>query len=289
MTPYNPFGRRHPRGGNHLQSCIECAAAVHRERQYIERLRGAAIPPASDDLTARLLARTQLLATATREPAQGRHVATRVLAFTAGGTAAAAGVLAVSAFALAGDALPVDGTAMAGSLVQSAQLPADGRELTKAQLTQLRSEGWVCPELESMGFHVESAKATTRDGRPAVELLLSDGTYYATIVEQHAVDAQRGVEVEAQPGADGQLRIRNSAPWTAVYETPAGTFTYETDLPAEQADDAVPVLQELSALAAEGINAGFAPGPAASESPGTDSVSERLQRGIRKIVEMLTP
>jgi hypothetical protein len=281
MTPDNIFGRRHPRGGSHLQSCTECAAAVHRERQYIERLRGAAIPPASDDLTARLLARTQLLATATPEPAHGQHLAAKILAFTAGGTAAAAGVLAVTAFALAGDTLPVAGNTMAGSLVQSAQLPADGRELTDAQLTQLRSDGWVCPELKSLGFHVQSAKATTLDGRPAVELLLSDGTYYATVLEQH--------RVEAQPGVDGQLRIKNSAPWTAVYETPGGTFTYETDRPAEQADDAVPVLQELSAQAAEGINAGAAPESAAAESSGADAVSERLQRGIRKIMEMLTP
>jgi hypothetical protein len=279
MTPDNLFGRRHPRGGSHLQSCTECAAAVHRERQYIERLRGAAIPPASDDLTARLLARTQLLA-ATPEPARGQHLAAKVLVFTAGGTAVAAGVLAVTAFALAGDTLPMAGNTMAGSLVQSAQLPADGRQLTDAQLTQLRSDGWVCPELKSLGFHVESAKATTLDGRPAVELLLSDGTYYATVLEQHRVDAQ--------PGVDGQLRIKDSAPWTAVYETPGGTFTYETDLPAEQADDAVPVLQELSALAAEGINAGATPESAAAASSGADTVSERLQRGIRKIMEMLT-
>jgi hypothetical protein len=88
---------------------------------------------------------------------------------------------------------------------------------------------------------------------------------------------------------DGQLRIKDSAPWTAVYETPGGTLTYETDLPAEQADDAVPVLQELSALAAEGINAGAAPESAAAASSGADTVSERLQRGIRKIMEMLTP
>jgi hypothetical protein len=261
---------------------------VHRERQYIERLRGAAVPPASDDLTARLLARTQLLATAPSHPAPPQHLAVKVLALAAGGTAAAAGVLAVGAFALAGDELPVAGNALAGSLVQqSAHLPADGRELSEAQLTQLRSDGWVCPELESLGFHVESATATTLDGRPTVEMHLSDGNYYATVLEQHRGDHQR--PADGQPGAEGVLQIRSSSPWTATYETPAATFTYVSDRPAEQADDAVPVLQELSTRASVGINAGLAAEPAAAEADAPDdSVSGRLQRGIRKITEMLT-
>lgn len=289
MTPHNPFGRRHHRGGDHLQSCAECAAAVHRERQYIERLRGAAVPPASDDLTARLLARTQALATAPSHPAPQQHLAARVLVLAAGGTVAAAGVLAVSAFALAGDDLPVAGNALAGSLVQqSAHLPADGRELSEAQLTQLRSDGWVCPELESLGFHVQSATVTTVDGRPAVEMHLSDGKYYATVLEQYREDHQR--PVDGQAGGDGELQIRSSSPWTATYETPAATFTYESDRPAEQADDAIPVLHELSTRASVGVNAGIAAEPAAAEADAPDdSVSGRLQRGIHKIAEMLTP
>ncbi|MDQ0677669.1 anti-sigma factor RsiW [Arthrobacter pascens] len=288
MTVHNPFGRRHRRGGDHLQSCAECAAAVHRERQYIERLRGAAVPPASDDLTARLLARTQVLATAPPHPAPPQHLAAKVLVLAAGGTAAAAGVLAVSAFALAGDDLPVAGNALAGSLVQQSEhLPADGRELSEAQLTQLRSDGWVCPELESLGFHVQSATVTTVDGRPAVEMHLSDGKYYATVLEQHREDRRR--PVDGQPGV-GELQIRGSSPWTATYETPAATFTYESDRPEEQADDAVPVLQELSTRASAGVNAGIAAEPAAAEADARDdSLSGRLQRGIRKITEMLTP
>src|SRR2546426_83606 len=46
----------------HVESCPECDAQQQRERQYLERLRSAAIPAASDDLTARLLARTEQLA-----------------------------------------------------------------------------------------------------------------------------------------------------------------------------------------------------------------------------------
>lgn len=289
MTPHNPFGRRHHRDGSHLQSCTECAAAVHRERQYIERLRGAAVPPASDDLTARLLARTQVLAMAPSHPARPQHVAVKVFVLAAGGTAAAAGVLAVSAFALGGDDFPVAGNAMAGSLVQqSEQVPADGRELSAVQLTRLRSDGWICPGLESLGFHVQSATATTVDGQPAVEMHLSDGTYYATVLEQHRGDHQ--LPVHAASGGGGVLQIRSSSPWTATYQTPVATFTYQSDRPAEQADDAIPVLRELSTRASAGVNAGIVAGPAVAEiQAADDSVSGRLQRGIRKIAEMLTP
>lgn len=283
MTPQNPFGRRHHRGADHVRTCTECAAAVNRERQYIERLREAAVPPASEDLAARLLARTELLA-ATPDPAPVRHPAARVLALTAGGTAAAAGILAISAFTLAGDNLPLagTGTVMNGNLVQQAsQLPADGRELSEPQLSALRSEGWVCPELESLGFHLQAAKAVTLNGRPAVEVHLWDGQHYATVVEQRSAD----------PGLKaGELLVSGEAPWTASYRTAAGTFLVTSDLPAEQADDAVPLLQRLSELAVEGINAGVGTVASATQATAPDeSPADRMERGIRKITEMLGP
>ena len=293
MTPQNPFGRRHHRGAEHVKTCAECAAALKRERQYIERLRDAAVPPASEDLTARLLARTQLLAAAT-EPAPSQYQAVKVLALAAGGTAAAAGILAVSAFALAGDSTPVAQTAINGSLVQhTAQLPADGRKLSAPQLLALRSEGWVCPELEQLGFHVRSANAITLNGRPAVELHLSDGNHYATIVEQHPADAGQNSGQDAgltTSQTEEKLVVSSLAPWTATIETTAGIFTVESDLPAEQADDAVPVLERLSVLAVEGINAGASAAPDASPvAAPDDSPAARLERGIRKLGEMLAP
>lgn len=285
MTPQNPFGRRHHRGADHVRTCAECAAAMQRERQYIERLRDAAVPPASEDLTARLLSRTRQLAAA-QEPAPSHRLAVRVLALTAGGAAAAAGILAVSAFALAGDSLPVAQTVMSANLVQhTAQLPADGRELSVPQLAALRSDGWVCPELESLGFHIQSANAVILNGRPAVEMHLSDGRYYATIVEQHPTDAKQ----IAGQGA-GKMLVSNLAPWVATIQTAAAIFTVESDLPAEQADEAVPVLQGLSVLAVEGINAGASTAPAASPvTAPDDSPSARLERGIHKLGEMLAP
>lgn len=280
MAPQNPFSRRHHRGAEHVQGCAECALALARERQYIERLRDAAVPPASDDLTARLLARTQMLA-ATPPPAPAPHLAAKVLTITAGGTAAAAGILAASAFAMAGESLPPAGSAMNGSLVQQiSRLPADGRQLSAPQLSALRSEGWVCPGLESLGFHVEAANAITLNGRPAVQMHLSDGRHYATVLEQ---PPQTGHH-------DGKVVVSSLQPWTATYETAAGTFTVESDLPADLADDALPVLQKLSVHAAEGINAGIGAEPATAQAVIPDeSPAARLERGFRKLGEMLTP
>ena len=53
---------RHSRNPEHLERCVECRAALNRERQYLERLRDAAVPEASHDLTQRLLQNTRRLA-----------------------------------------------------------------------------------------------------------------------------------------------------------------------------------------------------------------------------------
>lgn len=292
MRSRNPFRRKHHRSDSHVRSCSECASDIRREREYLARLREAAIPPASQDLTARLLERTRSLAMAPCEPGPAAHSGARVLALAAGSTAAAAGVLAAGVFVLAGDPLPLAGSAAAGSFVhQAAQLPADGRELSAGQLAELRTEGWACPELESMGFSLMSARATTLDGTPAVELRLSDGQYYARVLEQHAGDAsQAGNALPLQGGAataDGKVWIRSSEPWTAVYTTAGSTFTYESDLPAERADDALPVLQHMSRMASTGISA--AASEPAAEPETTEPVSARIQRGFSKIVQILTP
>ena len=293
MRSPSPFGRRHQRTRSHLQSCHECSSAVRRERQYLERLRDAPVPPASDDLTARLLARTQELAA--MQPADGHRPAAprgavRVLAFAAGGSMAAAGVLAAGAFAAAGDPVPGDATGNQAALSHaSSRTPADGRQLTGEQLTELRSEGWACPELEAMGFRLQSARATVLNGQPAVELRLTDGTNQATVTEQRIV-LQPGAggstgQDAASPGS-GQLQVWSSSPWSATYRTPGHTFLYESDLPAEEADDALPILQQLGKQAEEGVEAGA---PAASVKAAEEPLGTRLQRGVNRIVALFTP
>jgi hypothetical protein len=266
---------------------------MQRERHYLERLRDAPIPPASEDLTARLLSRTQELAAvqpvAARRPA-ARRTAVRAVALAAGGSTAAAAVLAVGAFAAAGDPLQGETAGGPAALSQvSSQTPADGRILTGEQLTRLRSEGWACPELEAMGFRLESAKATVVNGQPAVELRLTDGTHYATLTEQRvsaqgtAAAGSAGEGVAA--GDESGLRVLQSSPWSATYRTPGHSFTYQSDLPAEQADDAVPILQRLGTRAEEGVSAGVGASPDAEGEP----LMTRLQRGANRIVAFFTP
>ena len=297
MRSPSPFGRRHQRTRSHLQSCHECYSAVRRERQYLERLRDAPIPPASDDLTARLLARTQELAA--RQPAEvhrpaASRGAVRVLALAAGGSMAAAGVLAAGAFAAAGDPVPGNAAGNQAALTHvSSRTPADGRQLTGEQLTELRSEGWACPQLEAMGFRLESARATVLNGHPAVELRLTDGTHQATVTEQRIVlqasaRGNAGQETgQDAPGSDSSpLHLWSSSPWSATYRTPGHTFLYESDLPAEAADDALPILQQLGNQAEEGVSAAV---PAASIDAAEEPLGTRLQRGVNRIVALFTP
>jgi hypothetical protein len=271
---------------------------MRRERQYLERLRDAPIPPASEDLTARLLSRTQELAAvqpvAAHRPAARRTVV-RAVALAAGGSTAAAAVLAAGAFAVAGDPLPGERAGGPAALSQvSSHTPADGRILTDEQLTRLRSEGWACPELEAMGFRLESAKATVVNGQPAVELRLTDGTHNATLTEQRvpaqgtaaAGSAGQGVAGGDETGlANSSLRVLQSSPWSATYRTPGHSFTYQSDLPADQADDAVPILQRMGTRAEEGVAAGVGASPDAEGEP----LMSRLQRGANRIVAFFTP
>jgi len=297
MRSQFPFGGRHQRTGSHLEACQECAATVRRERQYLERLRDAPVPPASDDLTARLLARTSELAA---QPAQSvdhsstSRLAARALALTAGGTVAAAGVLAVGAFTAAGDptAGGAVGTEAAFSHVSS-QTPADGRTLTAAQLATLRSEGWACPELQAMGFHVESAKALVVDGQPAVELWLTDGANHATVTEQHPVTGQAAVEAaaagsapaEAAGGKAGPSQDWATSPGAATYRAAGLTVTYRSDLPAAQSNQALPILKRLADSAAEGVAAAV---PDTSEGQAAEPLEARLERGFGKIAALFT-
>lgn len=277
MRPSNPFAGRHQRTAGHLQECSDCAGAVRRERQYLERLRDAPVPQASQDLTARLLAQThEFAARQPAAPAEPPRRLARAVVLTAGGTVAAAGVLAVGALAASGSPSPDAGAKPALSHV-SAETPADGRALTAGQLALLRDDGWACPDLAALGFQLESARAKVIDGQPAVEIRLSDGVHYAVVTEQHSGGAK------VHPVADG-VELRSTSPWSMTYRSQGRTFTYESDLPAGQADDAVPILERVSALAGAGVAAEAPP----SGTVAGESLAHRLQRGLNRIVTLLT-
>ena len=58
--------------------------------------------------------------------------------------------------------------------------------LTDGQLATLRSEGWTCPELRELGYHLVWARAGVLAGGDILELRLTNGRNFATVLEQHA-------------------------------------------------------------------------------------------------------
>lgn len=291
-----PFSRptfaalRHARNPEHLKVCEECRSALRRERQYLERLRGAAVPEASQDLAARLIQHTERLANLSEQTADAsphRSPTWRSLRFAgiaASTVLVSAGALAVSAYVVAGEdqAQAYAGFGNESPLLssltggQAQPLPGfafaagDTVKLSTSQLEDLRAGGWACPALSDMGFEVVSAQATMLNGHPAVELRLERNGHYATVVEEHlpepAPDSPEGLTTP-------QLSLTQGKPWRAEYATPAAVIRYASDLPADIADDAVPEL----------VRAGeYLSSQSAGESP--ETWSERLLRGLKALL-----
>ncbi|MFF2029386.1 hypothetical protein [Arthrobacter sp. NPDC058192] len=356
-----------------MESCPECRGRQQRERQYLERLRGAAVPEASDDLTARLLARTEQLAAEPQDsqrpgpqpagpqpigtarpdtPAAdaergGRHGSLSP-ALAAGGAVAALALMAGTAYLMGGDAgVPADGTEaaalsrpeIAGPLVQ-AQPGEEGASnprvaagsgtrigfglvgepdfipagaLSAGQLAAFRSQGWACPELQELGFHLVWARAGALSGDEVLELHLTDGRHFATVLEQHApgqhapgtplapggvperpadtspiniltghtavadgfTPGRSGASPAVPDARNGALWLNAAPPFRAIYQTAGATFTYISDLPAEQAGGAVTALARA--------------GDATPVSAHRGGIAERMERGLSRILASLAP
>lgn len=81
---------------------------------------------------------------------------------------------------------------------------ADGgpRSLSSDDVDELRAAGWTCPDLNTVGYWVESAELTERAGAPAVVADLRSTAHAVTLVEQHPgsaglVDGATGRTVSA--------------------------------------------------------------------------------------------
>jgi hypothetical protein len=332
-------------------------------------LHGAAVPEASDDLTARLLARTEQLAaerSATDPPwlAHGQRPWLRLPALAAGGAAAAVALMFGVAYLLGGQAAPLaDGANTSafsrqdapaalpggspiseGSLIPGGSLfsgnpqeagsgPGVGWNLagrpdftpagalSAEQLAALRSQGWTCPEFRELGFHVVWARGVVVAGEEILELRLTDGLHFATVLEQHGLeqsspgqgspqhslaavqqaapvnvltghtataDGFKASELDDVAGAPaaggGTLWINTAGLYTAIYQTPTATFTYVSELPAEQADDAVAALVQAPAGTGADTTSGVPSG-----TPAADGFAERMERGLGRILKLLAP
>ena len=402
---------------DHMESCAECRARQQRERQYLEKLRGAAVPEASEDLTARLLARTGQLAAeraaaerpeaaeaeraaaeradtaertgpaataatqkgrtqrwpsgqfpaehsvpdwagtagaaaggAAARPQGGLRRGSRLPVLAVGGALAALALMTGTAYVMGGDdAVSADGAgASALAPPDTTGLPATsepfgaggfdaigsgspgvpGAEgtrprvalglggepdltpagtLSTAQLASFRSQGWTCPELRDLGFHLIWARAGVIAGDQVLELRLTDGRHFATVLEQHAAmpssgtapaparakvspinvltghpavadgftPAEAGMPSASPETGDGTLWVNPSPPYRAIYQTSAATYTYISELPAEQADDGVSALTRVSSGT-----------PVRASRNG---IPERIERGLSRILEHLAP
>ena len=364
----------------HVESCPECQGRQQRERQYLERLRSAAVPEASNDLTARLLARTEQLAaerqdsqptdpqptdpqptdtarpaTPAADPECGARRGSLPPALAAGGAVAALVLMAGTAYLMGSDAgIPADGTgaaALAQSEVAEPLVPEEqpgaagvgspratagsgtrigfglvgepdfipAGALSTGQLAAFRSQGWACPELRELGFHLVWARAGAMSGDEVLELRLTDGRHFATVLEKHApgqhASGQHASRTPLAPGglperaadpspinvltghsaegdgftpartgaptapANGVLWVNPAPPFRAIYQTAGATFTYVSDLPVEQAGDAVTAL----------ARAGDATRVSAPVSASRDGIAERMERGLSRILARLAP
>lgn len=345
------FQGPHDRRPRHVESCAQCRLRQHRERQYLARLRGADIPRASDDLTARLLARTEELARtedfagarqpeshrAGPVPARRRRPALRAAVLAAGGAAGAAVLLGGSAYLMGGDTEPQAGGAGSPVFLQrdlSASAAVDAGPgapagwsltgepdftpegaLTAAQLASLRSEGWTCPEFRELGYHLVWARGGVLSGADVVELRLTDGRNFATVVEQHPEvqpygdlqpapvnvltgrsAAADGFTAAALPGGaaaaprGGTLWVNHQAPFAAIYQADGATFTLVSDQPAEVAGDGVAALVRAGGGPAPGPGDGAGAAADRADRAGTAAgLTVRLERGLGRILELLAP
>jgi hypothetical protein len=154
-------------------------------------------------------------------------------------------------------------------------------------------------------------------GDEVLELRLTDGQHFATVLEQHdsaprvpgtpaaparadasptnvltghtamadgftvakagtAAAPQSGPDAEAGAGpGDSALWVNPGPPYRAIYQTAAATYTYVSDLPADQAGDGAAALTRVSSRA--------------SEPASRDGIPERIERGLSRILEHLAP
>lgn len=170
----------------HLRHCRACAVAVEQDQELKERLRSASVPEPSSGLADRILSRNTGAAGNPHAPAPRLPVSGA--STVRGRLLAAAGSLTVVVLASI-SGVYVMGHSVASSMATTelSLQQADAwneSAIERADLNDLRSAGWNCPELAVLGFHVDSARGYRLDGVPTVELTLRRGESFITVYEQ---------------------------------------------------------------------------------------------------------
>lgn len=256
----------------HVLRCPRCRDALDAEETLRHRLRNATTPSPSDDLFERILSESALALRPIpgSEPKLGRlgppqqgirreAVARRkrtALALS-GCTAVVAAATLTAAYALGSETPSVDSMAAGASTSVTESFRSVAADtpstLSAAQIEQLRQDGWFCPELHSLGFQLERAEARRLDGRPTLELHLSDGRHDLVIYEQRSgtgssaeapVNAATGNTVledgfENVGGTEQSVWLHPGRAWQLVIESDSATYTVVSTLPVSDMPRAV--------------------------------------------------
>jgi hypothetical protein len=192
----------------------------------------------------------------------------RTLIAVGSGLAVAAVATLTAAYAL-GSEVDSDLVATAGSasVTESFHSVAPGApaSLSSSQIEQLRDDGWFCPELQTLGFQLERAEALEIDGRPTLQLDLSDGSHSLTIYEQRGgateansvpINASTGNTVQEDGfeeigGTEQTVWLHPGRAWELVIDSGTATYTVVSTLPVADMPKAVSQLMfnEQSQLA----------------------------------------
>ncbi|MDR6268743.1 hypothetical protein [Arthrobacter russicus] len=173
------------------------------------------------------------------------------------------------------------GTAPASSDADGTSLLLNGEALA-----ELRESGWSCPDLGALGFRLAQAQGTVVDGVPTVKLTLDDGDRTVLVYERHPGGASADGPVNPltgnvaaddgfQPLGDGKVWLNPGETWQAVLNSGDANYLVVSDQPPSA------LKPTTAALAASG--------KAASESAGGsghDDVPARIMRGLSRILAM---
>lgn len=292
----------------HLFRCARCQEVVAQEQSIRRRLRSSGTPGPSEDLCERILQRSAArpgrpvgspdAARSVHYGLDGEPVGesfahrNRTVLAVVSGLAVAAVATLTAAYALGSeaDSNNVVAGASAVSAAESFQTVAAGTptNLSSTQIEQLRDDGWFCPELEALGFQLERAEALTIDGRPTLQLDLSDGSHSLTIFEQRGggaelesaiINAATGNTVQEDGfeeigGTEQTVWLHPGRAWQLVIDSGSATYTVVSTLPIADMPRAVSQLMfnEHSQLA-----------HSRPDTPG-DPVS-RILRGLAKLAQ----
>lgn len=247
---------------SHLSRCARCRSEAASERRLRARLNSFAVPVPGPELRERIerAARPENDGTphgyaARPHPASGRG---RQRLATATGVVAAAVGLALSAAYLLGGWFqsPANQQAAPGLADVWHDVTGGGGDdqLAPEQLAELRSRGWVCPELASAGLALAEARTAMVDEEPAVVMTLEGNGTRVTVYETHpaswseetVVDGVTGKPVteegfilqDERPGQP-QVWTHPQRPHHAVVASKRVTYTVDVSATGEVLHEAV--------------------------------------------------